>query len=65
MKRLLVVFAVALLFGATACKKTCTCVTKVDGVEMSTAEVDRDGKKCSDMDSKVDLLGVTTEISCK
>lgn len=63
MKKLVVVFAVALLFGATACKKTCNCVTKVDGVETMKFEGEVKGK-CADLNTKITLDGMTSETTC-
>lgn len=60
MKRLLVVFAVALLFGATACKKTCTCITKQDGVETIRVEMEMRGM-CPDLNTKTYYEGVLIE----
>lgn len=61
---LAVLFALALF--AASCSKKCICTTTIDGKEISEVEVDKaSGVKCSAADSKVTVLGVVTEVTCK
>jgi len=69
MKKVLCIVAAGLLlaFFSTSCNKQCQCKTYVNGALSSTQdpfEVEN-GKKCSDYNSSVTLLGITTEVKCK
>lgn len=69
MKKVLCIVAVGLLLGffTTSCNKQCQCKTYVNGALSSTGEAFEveSGKKCSDYNSSVTLLGITTEVKCK
>lgn len=69
MKKVLCICAVSLLLGffTTSCDKKCQCKTYVNGALSSTDDpfVVESGKKCSDYNSSVTILGVKTEIKCK
>lgn len=71
MKKLLCVIAACLMIAAvsTSCNKNCTCKTYVNDSLTATAEdidiSNTNYSKCSDMDSKVTLLGQTTEVKCR
>ena len=69
MKKVLCICAVGLLLGffTTSCDKKCQCKNYINGALSSTDEpfeVEA-GKKCSDYNSTITLLGVTTEKKCK
>lgn len=69
MKKIMVICAAALMLAglATSCDKKCQCKTYVNGALTSTSDAFEveSGKKCSDYNSSVTLLGVTTEVKCK
>lgn len=63
-----VLFALVLaggLFAMASCTKECDCVAKVNGevVYESTVALD-EGKKCSDYNSYISVLGVSAESKC-
>lgn len=63
-KILLSVAAIALLFAMGSCKKTCKCVSKIDGQVVSTTTMETKGK-CSDLNVKQSTMGMTQETSCE
>ena len=69
MKKFLVICAAALLLAgvATSCDKKCQCKTYVNGALSKTDEpfAVESGKKCSDYNSSITVLGITTEVKCK
>ena len=69
-KVFLALAAIAIIATVSSCNKTCTCTTYVNGNEVSTVDdidiSENDHiKKCSDMNSSVELLGQTSEVKCK
>lgn len=71
MKRILVsFFAVAAILCATSCQKSdkCKCTTKIEtsnNKTENTAELPRsEGKSCKELNSKVELGGTTTTVTC-
>ena len=61
----LVIALATLTFGATSCAKSCKCTTSVNESVKSTSTIDLDeGKKCSDYNSSVTLLGQTATVKC-
>ena len=67
MKKLMCVLAAVALVAvvSTSCKKTCECTTKAGGVVIATASSEIKKGKCSDLDSKTTVLGITQETTCK
>ena len=63
-KILLSVAAIALLFAMDSCKKTCKCVSKIDGQVVNTTTMETKGK-CSDLNVKQSTMGMTQETSCE
>ena len=68
MKKFFCICAICLGIAAlaTSCNKQCQCTTYVNGVETLTPDpfdVEA-GKKCKDYESKLEVLGITTEIKC-
>lgn len=66
MKKLffLAIIATTVSFASCSKKSTCTCTTTIDGEVMGevTQEVDGD---CSDGNTKVTLMEMVTEVTCK
>ena len=69
MKKLLCVCAACLLVAAlsTSCNKKCQCKTYVNGALTNTGDAFEveSGKKCSDYNSTITILGQTSETKCK
>lgn len=69
MKKLMAICAAALMLAsvATSCDKKCQCKTYVNGALSNTGDAFEveSGKKCSDYNSSITVLGVTTEVKCK
>lgn len=63
-KILFTVAAIALIVTLGSCKKTCKCVSKVDGVEVSTTTMETKGK-CADLNIKQTSMGMTQETNCE
>ena len=74
-KVLLAVAAVAFVFGMASCDKKCDCKTTVTdsngNKEVTNTTVDLEAlygsettKKCSDLNSTTELLGVKTVVKC-
>lgn len=57
---------VALALFVTSCskEKTCECDTLVSGTSIGTSEVVIEDGDCSDLNSSVTQLGITTETTC-
>lgn len=66
MKKALCILAVAafVICGATSCKKTCTCVTTLDGVKVAEQQVTVKGN-CSKADVDVSAYGSNAKFECK
>ena len=69
MKKVMAIFGAALLLAgvATSCNKKCECKTYLNGVVMSTTELELDKnsyKKCSEMNTVVELNGTKNGIEC-
>ena len=63
MKKVLAAIAIVAVAACfVSCKKTCTCVTTVGGVQTSTTETQ--ATKCSDMNSTSNTVGVVTKTEC-
>lgn len=73
MKKVLVVLAAAAMLFAMASCSECTCKSYVNDeyVENSEVTFDKDDlhaagvDKCSDLNKKVEVLGVKTEVKCR
>ena len=69
MKKVLCICAVGLLLGffTTSCNKKCQCKTYVNGALTNTGDAFEveSGKKCSDYNSTITILGQTSETKCK
>jgi hypothetical protein len=65
-KALFIIMAIATLsFTATSCAKSCKCTTTVNGTVTTTSTIDLDeGKKCSEYNASVTVLGQTGEVKC-
>lgn len=70
MKKVLLIAAACLLTAAisTSCSKTCTCKAYIDGKLLSTTSgMPLDGenfKKCSDMNTIVEVNGIKNGMEC-
>ena len=71
MKRVLVSFiAVSAILCAASCQKSdkCKCTTRIEtssGKTETTSELPRsEGKSCKELNSKVELAGTTTTVTC-
>lgn len=63
-KILFTVAAVALIISLGSCKKTCKCVSKVDGAVVNTTTMETKGK-CSGLNVKQTTMGMTQETTCE
>ena len=63
-KILFTVAAVALIISLGSCKKTCKCVTKVDGAVVNTTTTETKGK-CAKLNVKQTNMGMTQETTCE
>lgn len=64
MKKVLLALAVvAMAASFSSCKKDCKCTTYTNGVEVGS--VTEKTKNCSDLESKTEMMGVTTEVKCE
>ena len=63
-----VLFALVLaggLFAMSGCAKECNCVAKVNDEVVYESTIDLgEGKKCSDYNSRISVLGVSAESKC-
>lgn len=66
MKKALCILAAAafVICGATSCKKTCTCKTTVDGVQVAEQKVEVKGN-CSKANVDVSAYGSNAKFECK
>ena len=69
MKKIMVICAATLMLAglATSCNKKCECKTYLAGVVTSTTELELDKdsyKKCSDMNTVIDINGTKNGIEC-
>ena len=63
-----VLFALVLaggLFAMSGCAKECNCVAQVNDEVVYESTIDLgEGKKCSDYNSRISVLGVSAESKC-
>lgn len=69
MKKVMAIFGAALLLAgvATSCNKKCECKTYLNGVVMSTTELELDKdsyKKCSEMNTVIEVNGTKNGLEC-
>lgn len=67
-KVILTLAAFAVVICMSSCKKTCTCKTYVAGIAGAETEVDLDKdnfKKCSDMNTVVEVAGIKGGMECE
>lgn len=60
---LVLTLAAIAMLSFSSCKKECTCVATVNGVEVSTSTVETKGK-CADESVTSETIGVKTEVKC-
>lgn len=70
MKKIMAICAATLMLAgvATSCNKKCECKTYLAGVVTGTTELELDKdsyKKCSDMNTVVEINGTKNGIECK
>lgn len=63
MKKVLFIVGVVIIFTASSCKKTCTCVTTQDGVEIQKVEMETKGK-CDELNVTQTSGGMTIKTTC-
>ncbi|HBX51239.1 MAG TPA: hypothetical protein DEH02_09265 [Bacteroidales bacterium] len=51
------------MLGFISCKKECTCISYINGVEVSRTTTEVKGK-CSELDSQTTTAGMTSEVKC-
>ena len=69
MKKIMVICAATLMLAglATSCNKKCECKTYIMGVASNPTELELDKdsyKKCSDMNTVIDINGTKNGIEC-
>ena len=63
MKKVLAAIAIVAVAACfVSCKKTCTCITTVNGVQTNKTETQ--ATNCSDMNSTSNTVGVVTKTEC-
>jgi len=61
---LVLTLVMVVAMGFVSCKKECTCNTYLDGVKMGETTTKVKGK-CSDLDTRSEVMGTVSEVKCK